>query len=324
MTQSRWFWTAPPLPPRSMSTWNPRRLKHNFQAMLAAHPPPRAEDAHKSIAAMARAITAPGGSYDRFQESPQLQAMRRAAHRMAHADPASRAAWKAVSRARKQEHRTWMQSNIHKASQADWKAKRTVDRTTARRGWEHTLLHDPRWQRQLTRHFTSIFCKAPPQRTASRLQCTRLALARACKHTTWQPFSESDLLLATATWKRGKATGPDGIAHEALTAMMGDDSWKQRMQYLLNDFLYRGALPPQVAAGVTVLLPKTPGSPAGWGDTRPITLSSAVLKWFAQLLLLRGGRQLQEGDAHQWARRGRQGTELLVVLRRVMRMAEPP
>ena len=178
--------------------------------MLAAHPPPRAEDAHKSIAAMARAITAPGGSYDRFQESPQLQAMRRAAHRMAHADPASRTAWKAVSRARK---------------------------------------------------------------------------------------------LATATWKRGKATGPDGIAHEALTAMMGDDSWKQRMQYLLNDFLYRGALPPQVAAGVTVLLPKTPGSPAGWGDTRPITLSSAVLKWFAQLLLLRGAPTPGRGCAPVGAQR---------------------
>ena len=31
--------------------------------------------------------------------------------------------------------------------------------------------------------------------------------------------------------------------------------------------------------------------------------------------------QLQEGDTYQWARKGRQGTELLVVLRRVMRMA---
>ena len=63
--------------------------------------------------------------------------------------------------------------------------------------------------------------------------------------------------------------------------MMGDDRWRQRLQYL-NDFLYRGTLPPQVAAGITVLLPKTLGPPLEWGDTRPITLSSAVLKWFAQ------------------------------------------
>ena len=31
--------------------------------------------------------------------------------------------------------------------------------------------------------------------------------------------------------------------------------------------------------------------------------------------------QLQEGDTYQWARKGRQGAELLVVLRRVMRTA---
>ena len=70
-----------------------------------------------------------------------------------------------------------------------------------------------------------------------------------------------------------------------------------------------------------MLLPKTAGPPQAWGDTRPITLSSAILKWFAQLLLVRGGHQLQEGDIYQWARRGRQGTELLVILRRVRRMA---
>ena len=93
------------------------------------------------------------------------------------------------------------------------------------------------------------------------------------EHAAWQPFSEEDTALATATWKRGKVTGPDGIAHEALTAMMGDDRWRQRLQYL-NDFLYRGTLPPQVAAGITVLLPKTLGPPLEWGDTRPITLSS--------------------------------------------------
>ena len=58
-------------------------------------------------------------------------AMRKAAQRLAHSDPASRTAWKAVSRARKQEHRAWLQSNTHKASQADWRAKRTVDRHTA-------------------------------------------------------------------------------------------------------------------------------------------------------------------------------------------------
>ena len=51
-------------------------------------------------------------------------------------------------------------------------------------------------------------------------------------------------------------------------------------------------------------------------DTRPITLSSAILKWFAQLLLLRGGNRVQEGAPLQWAAKGKQTPELLVVLRR--------
>ena len=57
---------------------------------------------------------------------------------------------------------------------------------------------------------------------------------------------------------------------------------------MVNDFLYKGEIPAPVLQGMTILLPKTPGDPPTWGDTRPITLSSAVLKWFAQLLLLRG------------------------------------
>ncbi|CAE7192827.1 unnamed protein product [Symbiodinium sp. CCMP2592] len=84
-------------------------------------------------------------------------------------------------------------------------------------GWEHRLLDDIRWQKHLTQHFRSIFHK-------------------------------DELQLATATWHRGKATGPDGVALEALQAMLQHPRWTGRLQYL----------------------------------TRPITLSSAVLKWFGQ------------------------------------------
>ena len=118
----------------------------------------------------------------------------------------------------------------------------------------------------------------------------------------------------------GKSTGPDGISLEALQAMMQDESWESRIRYMLDDFLYKGTLPPPVLAGVTVLLPKTAGPRQAWGGH---TSHYAFLghPQVAQLLLVRGGHQLQDGDIYQWARRGRQGTELLVILRRVMRMA---
>ena len=85
--------------------------------------------------------------------------------------------------------------------------------------------------------------------------------------------------------------------------------------------LYKGAIHSTVGRGLTVLLPKI-SEPTQWGDCRPITLSSTMLKLLAQLLLGRGGTQLQQGGRLQWSRTGRQGVELLAILRRVVRMAK--
>ena len=81
-----------------------------------------------------------------------------------------------------------------------------------------------------------------------------------------------------------------------------------------------GKLPPSVTAGASVLLPKT-ARPASWSDTRPITLSSAILKWLAQLLLLRGSPLLQEVCQRQWASKGKQGVELILAMRKLARVA---
>ena len=70
-----------------------------------------------------------------------------------------------------------------------------------------------------------------------------------------------------------------------------------RLLHMFNDFLYKGGIPAEVLEGITVLLPKTAGDPQAWGDTRPITLSSTVLKWFACI---------QDDQPLQWAARGKQ------------------
>ncbi|OLQ01001.1 hypothetical protein AK812_SmicGene16314 [Symbiodinium microadriaticum] len=91
---------------------------------------------------------------------------------------------------------------------------------------------------------------------------------------------------------------------------------------MLSDMLYVGKIPSGIEEGITVLLPKIP-SPLEWGETRPITLSSTFLKWAAQLLLSRAGDQLREGgEGLQWARKGRQGVELVTTLRRVVQMSK--
>ena len=52
------------------------------------------------------------------------------------------------------------------------------------------------------------------------------------------------------------------------------------------------------------------------------THHALLLKWFSQLLLKRCGGKIQDGAPYQWASRGKQAPELLVILRRVVRMAK--
>ena len=116
-----------------------------------------------------------------------------------------------------------------------------------------------------------------------------------------------------AKWKNHKATGPDGIALEALKLLFDHDRWRPTLAELLNDCLYK---PPASPRGRPFSCQRQPRS-----DTRPITLSSVILKWLSQLLLLRGSPLLQDVCQHQWASKGKQGVELILSLRKLARVA---
>ena len=81
------------------------------------------------------------------------------------------------------------------------------------------------------------------------------------------------------------------MAHEALLYLLDHPKGNARIREAFNDALYTGKAPPDMLQGLTVLLPKTM-APKAWGDTRPITLSSSLLKWLAQLLLHRGRKYI--------------------------------
>ena len=123
-----------------------------------------------------------------------------------------------------------------------------------------------------------------------------------------------------ARWPRRKAAGPDGIVHEAIQALMEDPVWAHRIRYILNDAFYKGTLTDLLEQGVTVLIPKV-SAPASWADTRPITISSTLLKWAAQLVLRRTQHMLSPVCRLQWCSRGRQSVEMLLAIRQVMRRA---
>ncbi|CAE7250183.1 unnamed protein product [Symbiodinium sp. CCMP2456] len=121
-------------------------------------------------------------------------------------------------------------------------------------------------------------------------------------------------------WKNGKSCGPDMVSHEAPKAIQPRPIWGNRLLELFNDMFYTCRIHENVEAGATILLAKVP-QPLTWGETRPITLSSVLLKSFGQLLLQRAGDAVQTPAKLQWCRRGRQGIELIMILRRLARLA---
>ncbi|CAE7943307.1 unnamed protein product [Symbiodinium necroappetens] len=277
-------------------------------------PPPRGEDLHQTLATVAKAITIPGGGADTFKESKQLVQHRKQAQQ-APAGAEARQLWKSVSRLRKQEFRQWKQAQAERAAHLDWRALRSLQQTQTHRGWQLQLTDDPEWQTQLRKHMEGIFAKPIPPAAQARGAILRDALRRQCKHTPWTPFTVGELQHTSHKWARNRSTGPDGVSHEAAQHLLLDPAWGERVREVLNDMLYRGAIPGGIEQGITVLLPKIP-KPLAWGDTRPITLSSTFLKWAAQLLLLRGSEQVRHGG------KGRQGVELVAILRRVVQMAK--
>ena len=309
-----------PLPKQSKRSWGARRFRSHTDINAIVGAPLRQEDTHGAISRMSLNITVQGKYKSKFVESTALKMARKQAHGSPPQD--AREAWKKVNRMRKQELRAWHNNLVIRASQVDWYAYRTLSYVHRREGWHHKLVDAGDWKQTMTKHFEGIFAKAPKSRTARLLGDTRRALALLCKITPWRPFTLDDLKVATVKWKSGKSTEPDAITHEILRYLLNDNRWGFRLTRMMNDFLYKGELPLEVLKGITVLLPKTLEDPTTWGDTRPITLSSSILKWFSQLLLKRCGGKIQDGAPYQWACRGKQAPELLVILRRVIRMAK--
>ncbi|CAE7918081.1 unnamed protein product [Symbiodinium necroappetens] len=296
------IWTPllQPSPPPTKSEpkpWGSRRLRDwRWVEQVIARPPPVSGDMVQEITNIAVQITRPGRALANFAESKPLRQQRRRALRLP-AGGERKAAWKAVQKAHREEHRAWKVQQLDLAGKGWWKAKEAVDRDTHDSSWELRLRADERWRQTLQDHFGGIFNKSDAELVAAKLREISDRLSRLCKQTAWEPFTAKELHEVRKRWSGGKACGPDSVSHEALRVLEHDDRWRGTLLYVLNDFLYTAAVPKNVERGITVLLAKT-GNPEEWSETRPITLSSALLKTFSQLLI---------------------GVELILILRRVCR-----
>ncbi|CAE7730219.1 unnamed protein product, partial [Symbiodinium sp. CCMP2456] len=303
--------------PRHITIKDPKERKAILNATAQAKP----GDRHHQISEMSQLLTTAGrGDVRKFQESKALKQARRDAHQVPPGQD-RRQAWKAVHKQLKGEHKQWKQHMTALASQHDWPAYRQHKRSTQMGDmWVATLTDNHDWQGALLAHFQSIFNKADGGVRDADFAERRGRLTRACKHTRWVPFTQDELMAVSARWKNNKCTGPDLIAHEALHILKQHPVWEHRLRQMLNDALYEGGLPAAAEKGMTVLLPKE-AMPKHWGETRPITLSSTILKAVAQLLLRRCTYTLQPLNTLQWAAPRKQGTELILTLRKVARMA---
>ena len=209
-----------------------------------------------------------------------------------------------------------------RSSQSRWgdgleSAFRSLEDKQAFTNWAAKLLDDPNWADKLQKRMSSIFQSALPEHTRSTMQALLAEVTLRCKYVKWRPFSEAEMRITMAKRQNHKTTGPDGIALEARKVI---DTWRPILAELLNDSLHRGCLPRWATEGASVLLPKCL-QPLNWSDTRPITISSAVVKWTWQLLLRRGVPLLQDCCRHQWASIGKHGVELVHANRKLARVA---
>ena len=209
-------------------------------------------------------------------------------------------------------------TNLTSLEVASGKQRKRQTRTSAATLGNSRLLSEDDWRGDLRKHFLAIFHKRDVSDVDEKFQVILRDLSRRCKHAPWIPFDSAELKAVRAKWKNNKACGPDRISYEALKILESTDYWRAKILYLMNDLLYVGDIPAAIERGITVLLAKNT-KPNSWGDTRPITLSSVLLRTFSQLIINRVSHHVQEPSRLQWSRRHRQGAELVWVLRKVCR-----
>ena len=297
-------------------THHPMKLKH--LGVKLPHPPTNAHP-WDSLAAMARAITE-AYPKTKFQESRQLKQHRHKLTTGQIPQDQTRQRWKLIQAAHKREKRRWGHAQAVRAAKGDWQAYKQSKDKPQQMQWGHRLITAPRWQQQMTQHFEAIFKQQPADQVASEFQRMRKLLQTRCKHAPYNIVEEKELRAIQERWKRKKATGPDRVSNEALAFFLSQKTTASKLIWVLDDALCKGNSPSQGYQDVTVLLPKT-AQPSKWKDTRPITLSNTIDRTMAQLLHRCNHILQQQPPVHQFARSGKQASELLTTIRRMAGVA---
>ena len=134
-----------------------------------------------------------------------------------------------------------------------------------------------------------------------------------------EDFTITELRAAASKKASGKAVGVDGVCHELLQAICGDEQAAEQLLSWFNDIFRTGVQPKSWCEIVMVVLPKI-RFPVEAKHVRPISLSSATCKLYSRMLLERCKQRLGVPGGRQCSGTGRQPTDYVYTVHKLMHL----
>ena len=220
----------------------------------------------------------------------------------------SKEAWKAALEARRKARRRWESDRLERAAKGDWKSFRECTRRGPV-GWEieyaeaqqkdvHQTVHE---------HLKKVYSGPPVQ--PYRDQCPDVSC-----------FTEDELQTALDGLRSGRSVGIDLTSKELLQGLVSVRGGKIHLLEFMNRVLTTREIPRAWNRPLVILLPKVP-APTSATQLRPIVLGSSACKLFSKMLITRVKAALGFRSHAQCAGEGRQTSDLLFSLHRLMELA---
>ena len=244
----------------------------------------------------------------RYKDPPEVRVMFTVARRGREPE-----AWKRALKGRAEAKKAWKTAKIQQATSGDWGAFKALRRKGAT-GWEasfataqqegvdpHQVVHD---------HLQGIYGDKP------------ISPFPSVEVESVEDFSREELSEALGKGLMKKAVGADQVSHELLVEIGRDEQGSALLLEWFNKLLHaQEELPEDWSTTIMIILPKI-SKPATPKDLRPICLGSATSKLFSRMLLRRTMPALKYGTPSQVMGEGRQTTDYLRSMSRLMQLEQ--
>ena len=217
-------------------------------------------------------------------------------------------AWKQAQDARRQARKAWELARLERAAEGDWMAFRAAARQGPV-GWEigYAEAQTADVHQSVHKHLEGVYSSPEFAKWPDT-------------NPTVTPFELSELSEALASLKPGKSVGIDLTSKELLDGLVRTPGGDTHLLEYMNRVLTTRCIPPQWNRPLVILLPKVP-DPTQPSQLRPIALGSSASKLFSKMILARIKQSIGFQSHSQCAGPGRQATDFLFALHRVLELS---